>query len=370
MSELPNEEIDLIEFFQIIWDSKWLIAGFSLLIILPAFAFLAFIYEPDKKASINLLPLSNTQMASYNGLNSTLPNPVTARGFEDTFFRELYRREASIKIVSARDPRILEFDGTENEKISLAAKIVNDDLSVEWPDPETLSPILISYETTDEIAATNILKAMVQDLDSRALGAEKAKIADVRSTKQRTLDFEILKTEIAIKNILDDYQIRTKARKVYLAEQLAIARTLGIEENGFSDLLSKGGITGISGQNSLPFYMRGSRAIAKELSLLEARSNSREDALKYVNKYPELRAKLRALQTDPLLANLDKEFENSPFANDDQKSMNYDLASITVEPTQSRLLILVIVSVLTVILTTIIVMIRYFMFDRNTQIAE
>ena len=53
MSELPNDEIDLVELFQIIWDGKWLIAGLSALIIAPAFAFLAFIYEPGKKASIN-----------------------------------------------------------------------------------------------------------------------------------------------------------------------------------------------------------------------------------------------------------------------------------------------------------------------------
>jgi LPS O-antigen subunit length determinant protein (WzzB/FepE family) len=44
------------------WDGKWLIAGLSALVIAPAFAFLAFIYEPGKKASINLLPLSGVQM--------------------------------------------------------------------------------------------------------------------------------------------------------------------------------------------------------------------------------------------------------------------------------------------------------------------
>ncbi|MDG2495620.1 MAG: Wzz/FepE/Etk N-terminal domain-containing protein [Alphaproteobacteria bacterium] len=42
MSEIPRDEIDLVELFQVIWDGKWLIAGLSALIITPAFAFWPF----------------------------------------------------------------------------------------------------------------------------------------------------------------------------------------------------------------------------------------------------------------------------------------------------------------------------------------
>ncbi|MDA8540023.1 Wzz/FepE/Etk N-terminal domain-containing protein [Alphaproteobacteria bacterium] len=370
MSELPNDEIDLVELFQVIWDGKWLIAGLSALIIAPAFAFLAFIYEPGKKASINLLPLSGVQMNLYSGLNSTLSAPVTADSFQDTFFREFYRRQTAREIISENDPRILEFDGTQNERAAEIANIVSDELSIEVPEAEVLAPTVISFVGDDELSAINILKEIIQGLDKQTISSEKTKIDNVRSTKQRELGFEILKTEIEIENIFEDYKTRIEARKVYLAEQLAIAKTIGIQDNGFSDLLSKGSITGISGQNSLPFYMRGSRAIAKELSLLEARSSSKEEALKHIGKYPELRAKLLALQTDPSLANLDKELANSPFANDEQSIMNYDIDSITVVSTQSKLLILILVSILAGIFATIFVMIRHFMLDRNTQTTQ
>ncbi|MDB2432392.1 hypothetical protein N9W88_05055, partial [Alphaproteobacteria bacterium] len=219
-------------------------------------------------------------------------------------------------------------------------------------------------------SARNILKEIIQGLDKQTIFSEKTKINNTRSTKQRSLEFETLRTEIEIENIFEDYKTRVEARKVYLAEQLAIAKTIGIQDNGFSDLLSKGSITGISGQNSLPFYMRGSKAIAKELSLLGARSTSKEEALKHIDKYPELRAKLLALQTDPSLANLDKELANSPFANNEQSIMNYDIDSITVESTQSKLLILILVSILAGIFATIFVMIRHFMLDRNTQTTQ
>ncbi|MDA8622575.1 Wzz/FepE/Etk N-terminal domain-containing protein [bacterium] len=370
MSELPNDEIDLVELFQVIWDGKWLIAGLSALIIAPAFAFLAFIYEPGKEASINLLPLSGVQMNLYSGLNSTLSAPVTAGGLQDTFFREFYRRQTAREIISKNEPRILEFDGTQNERASEIAKIVNDELSIEVPEAEVLTPTVIKFVSNDELSARNILKEIIQSLDKQTISAEKEKIDNVRSTKQRSLNFEILKTELTIENIIDDYETRTTARKAYLAEQLAIAKTLGIQDNGFADLLSKGSITGISGQNSLPFYMRGSKAIAKELALLEARSSSKEEALKHIGKYPELRAKLLALQTDPSLANLDKELANSPFANDEQSIMNYDIDSITVVSTQSKLLILILVSILAGIFATIFVMIRHFMLDRNTQTTQ
>ncbi|MDB2649033.1 Wzz/FepE/Etk N-terminal domain-containing protein [Alphaproteobacteria bacterium] len=370
MSELPNDEIDLVELFQVIWDGKWLIAGLSALIIAPAFAFLAFIYEPGKKASINLLPLSGVQMNLYSGLNSTLSAPVTADSFQDTFFREFYRRQTAREIISENDPRILEFDGTQNERAAEIANIVSDELSIEVPEAEVLAPTVISFVGDDELSAINILKEIIQGLDKQTISSEKTKIDNVRSTKQRSLNFEILKTELTIENIIDDYETRTTARKAYLAEQLAIAKTLGIQDNGFADLLSKGSITGISGQNSLPFYMRGSKAIAKELALLEARSSSKEEALKHIGKYPELRAKLLALQTDPSLANLDKELANSPFANDEQSIMNYDIDSITVVSTQSKLLILILVSILAGIFATIFVMIRHFMLDRNTQTTQ
>ena len=370
MSEVPNDEIDLVELFQVIWDGKWLITGLSALIIAPAFAFLAFVYEPGKRASINLLPLSSAQMSLYSGLNSTLSAPVTAGSLQDTFFREFYRGQTAREIISENDPRILEFDGMEDQRAALIANIVGDDLSIEVPEPDVLKPAVISFVSNDELSARNILKKITQGLDERTISKEKEKIDNVRSTKQRNLDYEILKTELAIENTLDDYETRTTARKVYLAEQLAIAKTLGIAGNGFSDLLSKGSITGISGQNSLPFYMRGSKAIGKELALLEARSSSKDEALKHIGKYPELRAKLLALRTDLSLANLDKELANSPFANNEQSIMNYDVNSITVESTQSKILILILVSILSSIFATIFVMIRHFMLDRNTQAAE
>jgi chain length determinant protein (polysaccharide antigen chain regulator) len=369
MSELPNDEIDLVELFQIIWDGKWLIVGLSALVVAPAFAFLAFIYEPNKKASINLLPLSDVQMNFYSGLNSTLSAPMTAAGFQDTFFREFYRRQTSREVISDNDPRILEFDGTESEQATEIATIISEDLIIEVPDSEVLTPTVISFVSIDELSARNILSEIVQSLDKQTIFSEKRKIDNLRLTKQRNLDYEILKTELAIENILDDYETRTTARKVYLAEQLAIAKTLGIQDNGFADLLSKGSITGISGQNSLPFYMRGSKAIGKELSLLEARSSSKEETLKHIGKYPELRAKLLSLRTDPSLANLDKELANSPFVNNGQPVMNYDVNSITVESTQSKLLILILVSILAGIFAAIFVVIKHFMLGRNTQAA-
>jgi len=86
MSEIPNDKIGLVELFQIIGDGKWLIAGLSALIIAPAFAFLAFIYEPGKKASINLLQLSDTHMNLYSGLKSDLSATVTAGGLQIRHF--------------------------------------------------------------------------------------------------------------------------------------------------------------------------------------------------------------------------------------------------------------------------------------------
>jgi hypothetical protein len=110
---------------------------------------------------------------------------VTAGGFQDTFFREFYRRQTAREIISENDPRILEFDGTQSEREAVIANIVSSDLSIEVPESEVLTPTVISFVGSDELSARNILNEIVQGLDKQTIFSEKRKIDNVRSTKQR-----------------------------------------------------------------------------------------------------------------------------------------------------------------------------------------
>ena len=111
-----------------------------------------------------------------------------------------------------------------------------------------------------------------------------------------SLDYEINEVETAIANALANYKTETAAQLAILNEQAAIARQLGIADNqaGLAALGTNG--IGINVNTDMPAYLRGFKALEKEIALINNRGAG--DALlprvqNYLNK-----RKLRTLTTD------------------------------------------------------------------------
>ena len=367
MQDTTSDEIDLIELINVLWSGKWLIAGISALITTPVFAYLLFIFEPPYRASIEILPLNAGQMRAYDRLNLILDDPLSAKDFKDLVYSELFGGDTLQTLISENDPRLIDFDGSPEERAILLREIVSDAIEATIATEEELvvQPDTISLTGPDEATTILLLTKLTGELEQAALEASIESIETIIQDKKENRGFEIQKTEIEIENLLDNYATKIAARVKFLQEQLEIARTLGIAENGFSDLLSKGSITGISGQNSLPFYMRGYKAIGKELALINARGRSREDMLQHISEYPELRAKLIALKTDPTIQRIETAFEASPLKEKNTKIINYNTTAIDGESTISKVLILALTIIVSGFIGVIAVLLRSFLTARQ-----
>ena len=123
---------------------------------------------------------------------------------------------------------------------------------------------------------------------------ELAEAIDIRNTR----NLEQLRNKISLieKNQID----RNKERIQYLREQSAIAKELGIETNRLdANALSQSSQNAISfsvNSNDVPFYLRGYKAIDKEIALIESRSD--EEKLLIADGYIQTKEKIISLETD------------------------------------------------------------------------
>lgn len=370
-SEQFDDEIDLIELLNVLWSGKWLIAGMSALITAPVLAFLLFIFEPPYRASIEILPLRAEQMRGYDRLNLLLDSPLSANGFKGAAYSELYTGTTLANVIEENDPRVLDFDGSISDRAFLLRDIVSQavELKVKTAEEEAVKSDTLAVTGPDQETTTLIITKLLAEIEKTVILETQNAISTIIQNKIETRNFEIAKLEIEINNLLDDYATKVAARVKFLQEQLEIARTLDIAENGLSDLLSKGSITGISGQNSLPYYMRGYKAIGKELALIEARGQSREEMLQHISEYPTLRAKLISLKTDPTIERIENAYEASPLNDKNAKIINYNIAAIAGESTISKILILALTIIASGFFAVIFVLLRSALSDRNKSLA-
>ena len=107
--------------------------------------------------------------------------------------------------------------------------------------------------------------------------------------------------------------IKTRRRQsCQLTEQAAIARQLGIADNQAG--LAARGTNGIGinvNTDTCPLYLRGFKALEKEIALIKGRGTG-DALLPYVPNYPELAAKLRTLTTDKRLERIEKGIALTP----------------------------------------------------------
>jgi LPS O-antigen subunit length determinant protein (WzzB/FepE family) len=122
---------------------------------------------------------------------------------------------------------------------------------------------------------------------------------------------------IKINNHLIDYEREISDRVVYLKEQSAIARKLGIAKNTIE-------VQTFGNQNALlsnvqtdsPFYLRGYEAIDKEIELIELRKNKTA----FINGLFELEKKKRAIEQDQTIERLVLAFKSNLLADNNEFS--------------------------------------------------
>ena len=298
-----DDEIDLFEFFETLWDGKWKI-------ILTTFvaAIIGVVFSVVKPNSFEVsTPFQSGKPSvfiTYTSLNDLLKSnqfsfSVDENSIFKKFIAEFNDYEEMVDAVSTSEfvqKSIKDLDDDDKQRalidfakaFELKAPSKNEEnwtLSFEWHDDREGAKLFNDAIRQTLSNTKNISVSNVNEL---------AEAIDIRNTR----NLEQLRNKLSIieKNQID----RNKKRIQYLREQSAIAKELGIETNRLdANALSQSSQNAISlsvNSNDVPYYLRGYKAIEKEVALIESRSD--EDNLLISDGYIKTKEEIISLETD------------------------------------------------------------------------
>ena len=381
MQDATNDEIDLIELIQVLWDGKWLITA-----ITAAFAILSvgvvFQIPPSFEGSLRVTSLSSQEMAPYQALNNTpdISQPIYAgemlighqgvvsredffAAFEEEVLQKLIFRAAHVRL----DPAIKNFDGSREE---LAQKLSEVGQNYQFARTSESSGEL-TFRTSDRELALNILDLALTKATENIRLTNLEAIADLKRSIETGLQFELEDVTREIENALSTYEVKTTTYLAVLKEQAAIARQLGIADYQLGAATQVGIDISIENETSetpsgyTTLYLRGYKALEQEIALINARGKGAA-AYQFIPSYAELFARKQTLETDRRLERIDRGLALSPFMSPEKfKAINYDLDTVIFKPSTNKGLIVILATLMGGVIAVIFVLTQHIMIQRK-----
>ena len=375
MHETTIDEIDLIELIETLWVAKWLIAAITACFSVLSVAF-ALLLPAGFEGKLRIYALTKQQMAAYQTLNNTpgISTPIYAGGvligqtgvvLSEDMFVALTRKISEGRIFGVAhqnlDPAIKSFDGPSHELRQKLAKISQGyKFTIEKGSKDSGT---LSFKTDNLELALAIVELALSSATDEIRTDNLAAIADLSRSIATSISFELDEVTAQIDNALANYEIETIARRALLKEQAAIARQLG-NANGAAIASSTSGIN-VAVEQEQPLYLRGYKALEKEIALIDARGKG-VDALPYVDNYVSLSATKRALESDNRLQHIETGLAQTPLSDAERfEAANYDMGTVAFEATGSKRLIVIMATLMGGLLAVIFVLIRSAMIARQ-----
>ena len=389
-----SDEIDLLEFFQTIWDGKFKIAGVIVMAVLGVVGFFYTQPPPSFTAKTEVKPITSDIANRYQISNSIgffevysdkdkndgqdkakakAKAKAVVRFLDELFIEQLDTRllfEDAFRKYAVLDKNDYETETDFNKAIiELAAEIsllppINVDGTAKG---ESRRHWTIEFEFNDKEKWLNALA----DVKAKANQNVRELIRDTFTTTlaaaEKKKAFEIEDISTIIDNALSDYDRKADDRVAFLREQSAIARKLGVKNNTI-ETQSFGGKNGVVTNviTEMPLYLRGYEAIEKEIELVEARENKEA----FVSGLLELEQKKRQLEQDKTLERAEALFADTPvMRGDDFSAVVMTVAATEFESKSKRMLMLAMAVVLGGMVGTVYVLIANAMRKRNEKVA-
>lgn len=328
MNQLHEDEINLFDLFQTLWDGKWKIIattfvaasiGFVFSYIKPNYFEVTTPIQMGKQSIFLPYTSLNSLLKKENLLFDKIKNPSGFRFDNESIFKqfviEFNDYNEMVNVLSNDDfvkQSIKDLDESDKKRkliyfaklfeIKLPQKKENKSaLTFLWHEP--LEGVKLFNDAIQQ-TLINVQKATKNNVNELALAID----------RRNSNELEILRSEL--KNFNKMTIELNKKRIQFLTEHSAIARDLGIERNTLnSNLLFQSDIGNISlnilnadeeetaihqspktNVDDVPYYLRGYKAIDKEISLIRSRSD--EDNLLRLDGYFKVKAKIISLEND------------------------------------------------------------------------
>lgn len=323
--QIYNDEIDLMEIFLVLWNAKWKIVGATIIAAFLGFtysyyqpvSFKAFTPIQKGKASVFVEFKPINEVLLENELLLTRENPngylIDAPTIFKTFIDEFNDYEEMIEVIKKNSfvkNEIKDLDDKEmKQSLTGYAKsfeistVLNDDnkitsasLQFKWHDVSEGQSL---FEDALNLTLNNVKKSLLNDIDKLASSI------DMKINRE----LENFLQELSI--IQQKQQLDDTIRIQYLEEQSAIAKELDIEKNQLdsNSLLQSQSSLSLQSQtsktssislnvdpNNFPYYLRGYKAINKEITIIQNRSA--KEQLLIAKGYDEIRKKILSLEND------------------------------------------------------------------------
>jgi LPS O-antigen subunit length determinant protein (WzzB/FepE family) len=364
-----DDEIDLVELLQTIWDEKWTVVGIAVLAAVFGGLF-AFLRPASFVATTEIKPITSTQAQAYranNALGFFEISPAQLRGL---FIEQL--EERSLFEAATRKHKLIARADFESETdyeaaiVALAAEItIQPPVNV---DGEEKGEIRRNWSVLFEGADADKWLAVLRDVKQGSTEAVRSGLVDRFNTalavSKQSKAFQLEDIETSIENALTDYERSTSDRLEFLSEQALIARKLGVSKNTLEAQTfsaSNGIVANV--QSDTPFYLRGFEAIEKEIELIKGRENKSA----FISGLLELEKAKRDLIQDKQLERAERLFTTTPVLDAEVfAAVEMEVFATEIESKSKRSLILALSLVLGGMVGVIFVLIRSAMRKRKS----
>lgn len=313
MSEVKStydDEINLFEVFETIWNGKWKIITTTFVAALIGVS-----YSVVKPNSFKIsVPIQSNQSISitYTSLNELLKNEglfyeVDRDSIFEIFVSEFNDYEEIIDALSTsefvqKSIKDLNDDDKQKALIGFAKSFVLKAPSMEKVKKKSTEKVnnTLSLIWHDDLEGVRLLNDAIHQtiLNTKSVLINHVNNLAEHIDFRNARDLEKLRNKLSL--IEQNQTYIYKKRIQYLLEQSAIAKELGIETNVLdANALSQSSQNSISlSVNSfdIPFYLRGYKAIDKEISLIQSRSD--EEQLLAAEGYIQIKEEIASIEED------------------------------------------------------------------------
>ena len=295
-----DAEIDLFETLCILWDGKHkFIATVFIVAFLGTTVFFAL---PNLyKISGPIKPAEASIFFPFIPLNDLLENnnfdlKIDNEAIFTRFVAEFNDKEEILEILSKNEYVKQSINGlTEIEKKTALIRFAKL-FKIEPPIKKRAEWILL-FEWQDKLEGIRLIDKVYQQvlLNTKLNLKKDIDKLGVSLDQRKLFQMETLETELDV--IKATEIIKAKQRKLFLQEQSAIAKEINIKGNNLNEnnleRLENAGLSLSVNSGDVPFYLRGYKAIDKEIALIESRSPdeillSAEDYVKKMESFKEV----------------------------------------------------------------------------------
>lgn len=345
-----DDEIDLVELVQTVWDGKWKIVGAVVVSVVSVFGYHVTQPQPNFEAATEIKPITSVDAERYRQSNALGFFEVTPNTLLNLYIEQLDERtlfEEAIRKYELVDEKKFEDEQAYEEAVIAVASSIEllPPINVDGADKGDVRRFwTIGFEYNDSDKWKQVLSSVDSFANKSVQRILQQRFQTLLSVAKQKRDFELKDIEIQIANALADYDRKTSDRLAYLSEQASIARKLGVAKNTIEaqTFSAQNGMVA-NVKTDTPFYLRGYEAIEKEIELIKSRSQKEA----FVGRLLELEQKQRTLKQDMTLERAEALIAATPiFGANDFSAVSFRVDATTFATQNKRNLMLALATVL------------------------